>query len=60
MPRGPALLRGPVEVDMPDGTTARSDRVVVAVCLCRRSKRMPWCDTSHRRPASGSAVHPGA
>ncbi|MGA4545530.1 CDGSH iron-sulfur domain-containing protein [Uniformispora flossi] len=45
-------MRGPVEVDMPDGGTARSDRVVVAVCLCRRSKRMPWCDTSHRRPAA--------
>ncbi|WP_435852545.1 CDGSH iron-sulfur domain-containing protein [Streptomyces sparsogenes] len=27
----------------------RSDRVVVAVCTCRRSGRYPWCDTSHRR-----------
>jgi CDGSH-type Zn-finger protein len=60
VPRGPALMRGPVEVDMPDGGTARSDRVVVAVCLCRRSKRMPWCDTSHRRPAARADTQPAA
>lgn len=43
------LLDGPVEVTLDDGTTARSDRFVVAVCLCRRSRTYPWCDTSHRR-----------
>ncbi|MFE9913017.1 CDGSH iron-sulfur domain-containing protein [Streptomyces clavifer] len=26
-----------------------SDRFVVAVCTCRRSRMYPWCDTSHRR-----------
>ncbi|MEJ8660781.1 MULTISPECIES: CDGSH iron-sulfur domain-containing protein [Streptomyces] len=46
---GPLLLDGPVEVTLDDGTTARSDRFVVAVCLCRRSRTYPWCDTSHRR-----------
>jgi CDGSH-type Zn-finger protein len=40
---------GPVEIVLPDGTTARSDRFVVAVCTCRRSKRYPFCDTSHRK-----------
>ena len=48
-PGGPLLLEGPVEVVLPDGTTARSDRCRVAVCACRRSRRYPWCDTSHRR-----------
>ncbi|WP_433549606.1 CDGSH iron-sulfur domain-containing protein [Streptomyces sp. CA-294286] len=48
-PQGPLLVEGPVEVALPDGGTARSDRFVVAVCTCRRSRRYPWCDTSHRR-----------
>ena len=46
---GPMLLDGPVEVVLPDGTVARSDRPVVALCTCRRSRLPPWCDTSHRR-----------
>ncbi|MFE9458826.1 CDGSH iron-sulfur domain-containing protein [Streptomyces californicus] len=46
---GPVLVEGPVEVVGDDGTTARSDRFVVALCTCRRSRAYPWCDTSHRR-----------
>ncbi|GAA1930232.1 hypothetical protein GCM10009716_42150 [Streptomyces sodiiphilus] len=49
VPGGPLLIEGPVEVELPDGGTARSDRFVTAVCTCRRSRRYPWCDTSHRR-----------
>ncbi|MGW9129875.1 CDGSH iron-sulfur domain-containing protein [Streptomyces sp. NPDC055681] len=37
-----------VEVVQEDGTIARSDRPVVALCTCRRSLTFPWCDTSHR------------
>ncbi|MEV7611969.1 CDGSH iron-sulfur domain-containing protein [Streptomyces sp. NPDC089799] len=48
-PRGPVLVEGPVEVVTPDGTTVRSDRFMVALCTCRRSRTYPWCDTSHRR-----------
>ncbi|MFB8399125.1 CDGSH iron-sulfur domain-containing protein [Streptomyces yangpuensis] len=47
-PRGPVLVEGPVEVVLDDGTVVRSDRFVVAVCTCRRSRTYPWCDTSHR------------
>ncbi|WNI14888.1 CDGSH iron-sulfur domain-containing protein [Actinacidiphila sp. ITFR-21] len=57
---GPILVEGPVEVLRDDGTVAVSDRFVVAVCTCRRSRAYPWCDTSHRgrrRPAT--AEHPG-
>ncbi|MEV7560454.1 CDGSH iron-sulfur domain-containing protein [Streptomyces sp. NPDC089795] len=45
---GPVLVEGPVEVVLDDGTIARSDRFMVAVCTCRRSRTYPWCDTSHR------------
>lgn len=45
---GPLLVEGPVEVELEDGRVARSDRFKVAICLCRRSRTYPWCDTSHR------------
>ncbi|MER6257774.1 CDGSH iron-sulfur domain-containing protein [Streptomyces sp. NPDC001584] len=48
-PQGPVLVEGPVEMVLEDGTVARSDRFMVAVCTCRRSRTYPWCDTSHRR-----------
>ncbi|QUH02456.1 CDGSH iron-sulfur domain-containing protein [Saccharopolyspora erythraea] len=48
---GPILVEGPVELVLDDGTTVCSDRFVVAVCACRRSRRYPFCDTSHRRRA---------
>ncbi|CUM36629.1 CDGSH iron-sulfur domain-containing protein [Streptomyces gardneri] len=47
-PQGPILIEGPVEIVLADGTLARSDRFMVAVCMCRRSRAYPWCDTSHR------------
>ncbi|WP_405812380.1 CDGSH iron-sulfur domain-containing protein [Streptomyces sp. NBC_01102] len=50
---GPLLIEGPVEVTCPDGTVAVSNRFVVAVCTCRRSRMYPWCDTSHRRRTDG-------
>jgi CDGSH-type Zn-finger protein len=48
-PGGPILVEGPVEVVLGDGTTVTSDRFMVALCACRRSRRFPFCDTSHRR-----------
>ncbi|MEE1752824.1 CDGSH iron-sulfur domain-containing protein [Streptomyces sp. SP18CS02] len=54
---GPILIEGPVDVVGEDGTISTSDRFVVAVCTCRRSRSYPWCDTSHRGhkrpPAAG-------
>ena len=46
---GPLLVDGPVVITMPDGAVVESGRPVVAVCVCRRSKRYPFCDTSHRK-----------
>ncbi|WP_370350870.1 CDGSH iron-sulfur domain-containing protein [Catenulispora sp. EB89] len=45
---GPVLIDGPVDVELPDGRTVSSGRVVVALCTCRRSRIYPWCDASHR------------
>ncbi|MEU8865127.1 CDGSH iron-sulfur domain-containing protein [Streptomyces umbrinus] len=46
---GPLLIEGPVEVVGEDGEVTVSERFTVAVCTCRRSRTLPWCDTSHRR-----------
>lgn len=45
---GPVLVHGPVEIELPDGRRVRSDRPVTALCTCRRTRRPPFCDTSHR------------
>jgi CDGSH-type Zn-finger protein len=42
-----------VEVELEDGTVVSSDRFQVALCTCRRSRRFPWCDTSHRSRTKG-------
>jgi CDGSH-type Zn-finger protein len=49
VPGGPLLIEGSVELVTDDGQTLTSDRFMVAVCVCRRSQRYPFCDTSHRR-----------
>ncbi|MFI5720248.1 CDGSH iron-sulfur domain-containing protein [Nocardia sp. NPDC051750] len=46
---GPALVDGPVELVGADGEIIHADRFVVAICLCKRSRTYPLCDTSHRR-----------
>jgi CDGSH-type Zn-finger protein len=43
------LVEGPVEIVLPGGRTVTSDRPVTALCVCRRSRRYPFCDTSHRQ-----------
>lgn len=55
VPGGPVMVEGPVRVELPDGSVVESDRFMVAICACRRSKTYPLCDTSHRhrqRPAA--------
>ncbi|MFV8053421.1 CDGSH iron-sulfur domain-containing protein [Mycobacterium sp. 48b] len=58
---GPILVEGPVRIELPDGNTVESDRFMVAICTCRRSKTYPLCDTSHRkvkRAGQGSGKRP--
>ncbi|OZM70361.1 Fe-S protein [Amycolatopsis antarctica] len=56
VPGGPVLIEGPVEIAVDDGVVVRSDRFLVALCTCRRSKRYPFCDTSHRRKLPRSST----
>jgi CDGSH-type Zn-finger protein len=49
VPNGPMLVEGPVDLVTEDGETVHSERFVVAVCTCRKSKNFPLCDTSHRK-----------
>ena len=56
---GPILVEGPVEIQLPDGCAHRSNRPVVALCACRRSRHYPFCDTSHRRRSAGIPGHGG-
>ena len=55
VPNGPILVRGPVRIELPDGEAVESDRFMVAICACRRSKTYPLCDTSHRRHERAAA-----
>jgi CDGSH-type Zn-finger protein len=50
---GPVLVSGPVDLELPDGSRVSSLRPVTAICTCRRSRRYPFCDASHRTPAGG-------
>lgn len=54
---GPVLVHGPVEVVLTDGRRVTSDRAVTALCICRRSRRYPFCDTSHRRRVRRNPAH---
>ncbi len=53
IPDGPIMVEGPARIEMPDGAVIESDRFMVAICTCRRSKSYPLCDTSHRRRRRG-------
>jgi CDGSH-type Zn-finger protein len=52
---GPVLVEGPVEIVVDDGRSLVSDRAVVALCGCKRSRCYPFCDTSHRKRSRSSA-----
>ena len=44
---GPLLVRGPFTLRDQDGTVIASDRKVVALCRCGKSRRRPFCDGTH-------------
>jgi CDGSH-type Zn-finger protein len=47
-PSGPLLVRGADAVVDAEGVAHEVTRPVVAVCVCDRSSRMPWCDGTHK------------
>ena len=58
IPKGPVLVSGPVRIEMPGGCVVESDRFMVAICTCSRSKDYPLCDTSHRSCRRTETVGP--
>ncbi len=55
-PDGPLLVRGATEVVDRDGRAHAVTRPVVAVCVCEKSGRPPWCDGTHKALAAGRAA----
>lgn len=47
-PGGPALVRGADAILDSSGRAHPTPRPLVAVCLCGRSSRAPWCDGTHK------------
>lgn len=47
-PQGPLVVRGAQTVVDEDGREHPVTRPVVAVCVCDRSARKPWCDGTHK------------
>lgn len=47
-PRGPMLVRGADTIVDDEGRTHPVERPVVAVCVCGKSQRRPWCDGTHK------------
>jgi CDGSH-type Zn-finger protein len=47
-PRGPVLVRGAEIFVDEDGVEHPVTRPVVALCVCERSARKPWCDGTHK------------
>lgn len=58
---GPLLVRGPVEVNWPDGSPIDRRSAPVALCRCGKSKLRPLCDGTHkligfRAPGTGTGT----
>ena len=58
---GPLLVRGPVRLQDMHGREIDSERAVVALCRCGKSRNRPFCDGSHKlvRFSAPSAAETG-
>ena len=45
---GPLLVRGADKVQDETGQEHEVTRPVVALCMCGKSARKPWCDSTHK------------
>lgn len=45
---GPLLVRGPFRLLDQDGNAIETDREVVALCRCGKSRIRPFCDGTHK------------
>ena len=61
---GPLLVRGPFRLVDQEGREIESDREVIALCRCGKSRVRPFCDGSHKlvrfRAPSGPELRAGA
>lgn len=48
-PKGPLIVRGPVRVQLPDGTPVPGQRPTMALCRCGQSQTKPFCDGTHKQ-----------
>lgn len=47
-PDGPILVRGADVVVDADGNRHAVTRPIVALCVCGKTSRGPWCDGTHK------------
>jgi CDGSH-type Zn-finger protein len=47
-PDGPILVRGADVVVDADGNRHAVTRPIVALCVCGKTSRRPWCDGTHK------------
>lgn len=45
---GPLIVRGPFVLRDQDGNAIDAGRDVVALCRCGKSRRQPFCDSTHK------------
>ena len=45
---GPLLVRGPIRMQDQDGEEIVTDREIVALCRCGKSRTRPLCDGTHK------------
>ena len=45
---GPLLVRGPVELTWPDGSSIDRRHDPIALCRCGKSRARPFCDGTHK------------
>jgi CDGSH-type Zn-finger protein len=45
---GPLLVRGPFQLEDPDGVPIGDRRGPIALCRCGKSRMKPFCDGTHK------------
>ena len=45
---GPLLVRGDIDLRDQDGRPIATDQRVVALCRCGKTRKAPFCDSSHK------------
>ena len=57
---GPLLVRGPVQLRDQDGNRIEAEGDVIALCRCGKSRRLPFCDSTHKLASFTASSGPPA